>query len=189
MFMSMKFHFSQKGYDYIKYRGKVKTSLTMFEQKKERFLFARLSKKVKKEQMQDFLIANLIKGKDWVGDILEDECFENFEAYIKRKQSLTYTFQTELEFMLKCSSPKDLFRVSNGQYPSILQDYLSGGISLETLSILNSFFCFDQVFDKKIGKDDPIWSKIKLHMLKLHPFLSYDKEKVKSVLKSRILNT
>jgi hypothetical protein len=189
MFMSLKFHFSQKRYDFFRYNGKVNTSLASFEQKKDRWHYAKLSKIIKDDHMQDFLIANFLKDKKWVGEFLEDDAYDNYTAYLKRKQSLTYTFENELDFLLKSSTPKDLFKVKSGQYPPILQDYLSGGISLETLSIMNTFFCFDQAFDNKLGKDDVIWSRIRLHMQKLHPFLFYDKEKVKFILKSRILNT
>jgi hypothetical protein len=188
MFMSLKFHFSQKRYDYFRYNGKVNTSLAAFEQKKDRWHYAKLSK-YNPDALQDYLIANFLKGKKWVGEFLEEDAHENYVAYVKRKQSLTYTFENELDFLLKSSTPKDLFKVKSGQYPPLLQDYLSGGISLETLSILNTFFCFDQVFDDKLGKDDIIWSNIRLQLQKLHPFLSYDREKVKTVLKSRILNT
>jgi hypothetical protein len=189
MFMAMKFHFTQKKYNYLQYHGKVKSSPQQYEQKKDRFLYAKLSKRYSAKHMEDFLIANFLKGKVWIGDFLEDDADDNYTSYLKRKQSLTYTFENELDFLLKCSSPSDIFKVKSGQYPSILQDYLSGSVSLETLAILNTFFCFDTVFDAKIGKDDILWSRIRLLMNKVHPFLSYDKDKIKGILKSRILNT
>jgi hypothetical protein len=187
MFMALKFHFTQKKYNYLTYNGKIKP--VSLQGRNDKGYYYRLSKKYSKEQMPDFIIANIIKGKTWVGEFLEDDAHDNYVDYLRRKQSLTYTISNDLDKLLKFATPQGLFKSKRGQYPELLQAHISGEISLETLSVLNVFFCFDKVFDKSIGEDDIIWSGVRLRMNKLLPFISYDKDKIKSLLKEKLLNT
>lgn len=185
--MALKFHFTQEKYNYLTYNGKIKQA--SLERRNDKGMFIRLSRKYDKEQMQDFLIANFIKGKTWVGDFLEDDADDNYVNYLRRKQSLTYTIFNELDMLLRFSTPSDLFKSKKGQYPELLQAHISGEVSLETLAVLNVFFCFDRTFDKTIGENDIIWRDIRLRMNKLLPFISFDKEKIRKQLREKILNT
>lgn len=187
MFMALKFHFTQKKYNYLTYNGKIKP--VSLQGRNDKGHYIRLSRKYNKEDMQDFLIANIIKGKSWVGEFLEDDAHDNYVDYLRRKQSLTYTISTELDKVLKFTTPQGLFKSQKGQYPELIQAHISGEMSLETLAVLNVFFCFDKVFDKTIGENDVLWSGIKLRMNKMLPFISYDKDRIKGLLKEKILNT
>lgn len=187
MFLALKFHFTQKGYDYFKYKGK--TRKRAFDTKKDKGYYIKLSRRYDKNQMLEFFISNLIKGKRWIGDLIEDDAKDNYTEYIRRKQSLTYSFESELDGVLKFVPAKDIFKSRFGQYPEIMQAYLSGELSLESLTILNEFFCFDAAFDTKLGKNDPIWSTTKLLMQKMLPFIQYDKEKIRIILRNRFINT
>ena len=189
LFMSLKFHFSQQKYNYFTYHGKTKNTSLSFDRRNDKYFFVRLSRKYTEDEMPEFLVSNIIKGKVWIGEFLDDDAPDIYTEYIKRKQSLTYFMGTELDGVLKFAKPHTLFKARSGQYPEILQAYLSGEISLETLSILNVFFCFEEPFDRTIGKDDVIWSKIRLMMNKMLPFITYDKDRIKELLKSKILNT
>jgi hypothetical protein len=138
-------------------------------------------------QMRDYILSNLIKGKLWVGDFLDDEAEQNFKDYTKRKQAFTYNFNNELDKLFgNVSAPSDVFLVKKNQYPEILNRYLSGELSAEVFSVLNRLVQFADRFDERIGKDDVIWSKVKLLLLKLYPFLEYDRKKIKAAFKSKI---
>jgi hypothetical protein len=137
-------------------------------------------------ELRDFIVANIIKGKTWVGDFLDSTADENYQMYLKRKESFTYIFSEEINVLFE-DTP--LVFTCRGQHPIILNKYLSGEISLETLAVLNEFFFFYDKFDRELGEDDIIWSKVRLLVKKIIPFLSYDREKILAVLKKRLINT
>jgi len=58
-------------------------------------------------------------------------------------------------------------------------------VSLETLVILNDLLKFFPMWDKKID-DDIIWPDFKMKCEKYSPFLNYDKDKFKIILKDKI---
>lgn len=187
LYLAIKSHFTQKKYDYFKYQGAVKATPESFEIRRDRTFFYRFSKKYNEDEMLDFLVANFIKGKKWIGELLEDQAEDNYIEYRRRKQSITYTFDNELSslFML-VDDPKQIFECKSGQYPIIIQEYLSGNISLETFTLLNTLVSFSNKFDKCFDENDVIWSKIRLLSSKLLPFISYDKKKIMEVLKKHV---
>lgn len=182
MFTALKYHFTQKNYDYFKYHGKVRGSKDTFASNKNRFKFAKLSRKYDADQLKDFIISNIIAGKSWVGELFDDDAEDFYTQYMKRKQSFTYNFTNEVKALFSSDRSK-LFKSTDSQYPEIINKYLQGEISLESIAVLNEFIDFFDKFDKSLGKDDIIWSKIRMSAEKLKPFLSYDKEKLKQVLK------
>lgn len=187
MFIALKNHFTQSNYDFVKYNGKTNTSKDAFQSRKDRFQFQKLCRKYKPEEMKDFIISNMIKGKNWVGDFLDDDAHQNFVDYTKRKQAFTYTFANELNTMMnEVNNPKDLFKIKDQQYPKILSDYFTGKISLETLAVLNKYVKFSDAFDLKLGEDDVMWSKIRLLIQKVLPFVIYDDAKIRKTLKEML---
>ena len=82
LFLALKQHFTQANYDYFRYHGKTRANKESFIQRKDRFYYQKLSRKYDSEQMVDFLVANLLKGLIWVGNLLDDEAHENYLAYL-----------------------------------------------------------------------------------------------------------
>ena len=188
LFLSLKNHFTQEKYDYFKYKGKIKNiSKNSFSMSKDRFLYQRICREYDESVILDFFVANFIKGKVWIRDFLEEEAKDDYMSYMKRKQAITYNFDNELSRALsKVENVQSLFRNNGGQYPEIINLYLNNEISIETMAILNSFIGFSDRFDQKIGKDDVLWSKIRLLCLKVQNFLEYDRSKIKNILKDKI---
>lgn len=186
--MAIRSHFTTKSYDYFKYHGKIKVTPDSFSTNKNRFQFQKLARQCDDKEMKSFLISNFIKDKKWVGEFLDDDAKQNHVNYIKYNQSVSYQFKNELDLALRdTENPSDLFVVKNGEYPKIIQLYMEGTISAQTFTILNSYIGFFSKFDKQIGESDIIWSKIRLKTSKLHPFLEYDKDRIKSILKQTLL--
>lgn len=185
LYLSIKSHFTTDSYDYFKYGGKVTAKKETFEIRKDRFQFQRLSRKYSDEQMLDFLIANFAEGKHWVGDLLEDDANAKYLAYIKRKQSFTYIFTNEVNNLFEVDKPQDVFK-SNNSYPRLIEFLLSRDIGYDTASVLNSFFDFVPKFDRDLGTNDIIWKNLRLSIIKLLPFIEYDRVKVKSIIKTAI---
>ena len=187
LYLSIKTHFTQKKYNYFTYQGSVKATEESFNLRKDKYFFVRLSKKYEETEMIHFLVANFVKGKKWIGEFLEEDAEVNYIEYMKHKQSFSYFFENEVSYLFSIvDEPKELFKYSSGTYPVIINEYLSGKLSLETLAILNRYICFLESMDNKYGKDDIIWSKIKLLAQKILPFLEYDKHKIVGVLKKHV---
>lgn len=189
LFIALKNHFTTESYDFFKYKGKTSASVKSFEARNDRFFFQKLSRKYSSEQMTDMLVANLLHGKKWVGDFLSDDAEEIYYDYLKVKDSFTYVFVEETNKLFTEYSVPQVFQHKQGTYPVILEKCLTGEIPLPVFVVLNDFFDFFSRLDEKLGKDDVIWSKIRLRCIKLRPFLVYDKQKLKEHLKSLLLNT
>lgn len=187
LYIALKNHFSQEKYDFHLYHGKTRISKESFLNRRDRFQFQKLCRRYDEKEMVEFIIANIIQNKKWVGELLEDDAHDNYLKFLKYKQSITYSFDNELEKAInKSGDIQQLFKIRNNQYPTIVNLYLSNDMSIQTLSILNSLVDFSSKFDKKLGKDDIIWSKIRLLCVKLNSFLHYDKVKIKTIIKEKM---
>jgi len=187
LYLALKQHFTQDSYDYFKYHGKTRANKESFLQNRGRYQFQKLSRMYGDEEMKDFLVANLLKDKTWVGEFLEDDANDNYLAYLRRKQSLAYTFTNEIDEFFNQEPPEVAFKVGEGyrSLPPILNFIMCGAMSPETFVILDRFIGFSSVLDKKLP-DDYLWSKYRKLPQKLHPFLSYDTDKMKNILKEKI---
>lgn len=186
LFLALKNHFTQTSYDFFKYHGKTRANADTFAARKDRFHFQRLSRKYSSDQMMDFVVSNLVKGKSWVGEFLDDDAHDNYMEYLKRKQSLAYTFANDLDRAFNEAPITELFRAKNDAYPAILNLSMQGNLSLETFVLLDRFLGFSKTFDEKFGIDDVIWGKLRLLSRKYTPFLQYDHDKMKNILKEKI---
>lgn len=186
LYLAIKNHFTTTSYDYFKYSGKVPAKKDTFELRRDRFQFQRLSRKYPKDQMLDFLVANFTQGKQWVGDLLEDEAHQNYLKYLKRKQAFTYTFTGEVEKIFgSVNNPQEIFKAKDS-YPPLIEMILSGDVGQDTFSVLNAFFNFMPKFDREIGTNDIIWKNIRLVTLKFLPFIEYDSKRIKAVIKTTL---
>jgi hypothetical protein len=182
LYIALKNHFTQESYDFFKYGGKTSISKEAFLSRKDKYQFQKLCRICDETEMRDFLVANFIKEKKWVGDLLDDEATDNYKDFLKRKQSLSYMFNNDLS---KIDLSK-AFKPKKNEYPPIIYAYLQGDISIETFTILDKFIDFSNKYDKLYGKDDVLWSKIRLATKKLLPFLEYDKAKIKNIIKEKM---
>ena len=183
---ALKLHFTSNSYDYFKYNGKTNVSKQTFTTNKSKYHFYKLSRKYNLEELKDFYVANFIQGKgDWVGDLLQDGD-ENYTKWQKTQQSLTYTFENDIIVLLdNVKNPNDLLVVRNNEFPKLMQYTTQGDITLETLIILNDLMNFFPMWEKEIY-DDIVWPNFKNKCVKYKPFLHYDKEKFKQILKEKI---
>lgn len=184
MFLALKNHFTQKKYDFFKYNGKVNASKDSFAIRKDRFQFQKLSRRYTADEMRDFIVSNLIKGVSWSVDLLRDEADEVYREYMKRNQSLSYTFAGDLDSLFSEYQPDTVFNCSSG-IPPILNHFISERLSPETFVILDKYTGFCNILNKKLA-DDFLWQKYNNLPQKLHPFLEYDRNKMKNILKEKL---
>lgn len=184
VFVTIRTHFESPSFDFFKHH-KVKAGRQALDKRSDKWFFDKVAKQYQDKDLRDFFIANRLMDRNYVTELLDGEAEENYIRYKARRQSLTYTFTNELDRVFKHGLKKP-FEISSDMYPYIVTLYLRGLISPETMVILNDFIPFFEKFDKHLGTTDPIWGKIALKLRKYKPFLKYDKDKYKSILKGKL---
>ena len=186
-YLSMKSHFTSKRYDFFKYGGKSRATVSSFNKRKDKYWFEKTSRKYSDQEILDFLLSNFITANNpqnlWIGEIINSG-ERNYSEWMKRQQSLTYLFKEQLEELLSEKKLDEVFDCSKG-HPPILKKYLGGDLSLETLIILEKIFSFVKKFDKSIK--DPVWETVSLKIKKYIPFININIVYYKKILR-KIVN-
>ena len=180
LYTALKNHFTTESYDFIKYNGKVRVNEITFETRKDKYMFYKLSKH---EDPKTFLVANLSENaKLWVGDLFNSDHEIKYNEFLRRRQSLTYTFESDIDNLLEDFEKN--FEVPDNGYPHLLNLLVRKKISKETFIIIQDCVRFFGKWNKQIS-DPVLWPQIALNCRKLHPFLEYDKEKYCSILRNK----
>ena len=129
-----------------------------------------------------------MSGDRW-GGVFDSEARENYLAWKRRMESITYTFTNEIDkLILHCEKLQkkfeDVFENSN-QHPIILKLYLNKKVSIETLVILNKLNNFTDKLDLLLSSD-LIWPDTSRIIKKYSPFISIDKEKYAAIIRTRL---
>jgi hypothetical protein len=182
MWNALRLHFTTD-YDYLKYNGKTNVTKTNFTNRKDKYQFYKISRKYSLEQMKDFYVANMLaKDLQWVGDITGQDGEEQYKKWQKRIQALTYNFESDIIHLFESSG--NCLYVDNGNYPVLLQELMQGDVSLETVCIMDDIMNFLPMWKKKI-LDDIVWPEWYKKIVKYKPFIVYDKNKLKTVLREK----
>jgi len=185
-YLSLKNHFTNPKYDFFKYGAKTRASMTSFNKRKDKYWFEKTSRKYSDKEVVDFLVSNFTATDNpqnlWIGEIINSG-ERNYSEWMRRQQSLTYLFKEQSNELLSENELETLFNCTKG-HPLILKKFLSGSVSLETLTIFDKIFHFSKNFDKKL--DDPVWESVSLKLKKYSPFLNIDVFQYKKILRSII---
>ena len=187
-YLSMKSHFTNPKFDFFKYGGKSRATMTSFNKRKDKYWFEKTSRKYSDQEVIDFLLSNFVNATNpqnlWIGEIINSG-ERNYADWMRRKQSLTYLFKEQSGKLLSENELETVFDCSKG-HPVILKKYLGGEISLETLTILEKVFSFVKDFDTKLT--DPVWETVSLKIRKYIPFININVYNYKKILKEVISN-
>tara|TARA_Y100001937_G_scaffold48970_1_gene68247 strand:+ start:296 stop:877 length:582 start_codon:yes stop_codon:yes gene_type:complete len=182
-YLGIKLHFTKDQYDFFRYNGETNAKYETFIQRNDKYFFVKAARKYG-DNIVDYFVSNIVSNKShYIKDM-------NNEVYLdrqKRIDGLSYYFERDMEQLLRKSN-KDfnkIFKINRGQHPIIIKTYLAKRVSLETLCILNDLFNYTQQFSKQI-KDDIIWPTLRTKIKKYGPFLTYNKERMKLILKKMI---
>ena len=185
-YLSMKSHFTNPKYDFFKYGGKSRATITAFNKRKDKYWFEKTSRKYSDQEVIDFLLSNFVNATNpqnlWIGEIINSG-ETTYTQWKMRQQSLTYIFKEQSENLLSETDLEKLFNCSKG-HPILLKKYLGGEISLETLTILEKVFSFKKDFDNKLT--DPVWETVSLKLKKYLPFLNINVFQFKKTLREII---
>ena len=185
-YLSMKSHFTNKRYDFFKYGGKSRATMTSFNKRKDKYWFEKTSRKYSDQEITDFLLANFVTTNTpqnlWIGEIINSG-EKTYADWMKRQQSLTYLFKEQSKKLLSERELEEVFNCSKG-HPPILKKYLGGEISLETFVIFEKIFSFGKKFNRKLK--DPVWETVSMKIKKYVPFLNINVFQYKKILREII---
>ena len=185
-YLSMKSHFTNPKYDFFKYGGKSRATITAFNKRKDKYWFEKTSRKYTDQEVVDFLLSNFVNATNpqnlWIGEIINSG-ERTYAEWKMRQQSLTYMFKEQSENLLSENDLSKVFSCSKG-HPLLLKKYLGGEVSLETLSIMEKIFSFQKNFDKKLT--DPVWETVSMKLKKYLPFLNINVFQFKKILRDII---
>jgi len=189
LYQALKLHFTQESYDFFKYNGKSNVSVTTFENRKDKYHFYKLSRRLaQKEDMIDFIVANLVEDeKTWVGSLLMQESEVNYRKHQKVIQSMSYTFENDCKLIFgdRTLNPNEVL-MTDGDYPVLLKKGLQKSINIESVCLLNNLLGFVPMWSKKIA-DTIHWPNYRMKLLKYSAFIPKDDVKYKLILK-KVLN-
>ena len=187
-YLAMKQHFTKDKYDYHKYCGRSRATLSAFHKRKDRYFFEKMSRSHPDKEIEDYFVANFVSCKDpetlWIGEIIR-EGDSNFRQWQKKVQSLSYVFKEDATSLFDEQRVDDVFDCSSG-HPPILKSYLGGFTSLETLVICDRILGYVKNFDKKLK--DPVWETVSRRIKKYTPFLNINVPRYKKVLKEVVIH-
>ena len=187
-YLAFKNHFTKKSYNYFKYGGKSKASVQAYNKRKDRYFFERMSRKKSDEEIKDYFLANFVECDDpdrlWIGEIISSG-EDNLKSWMKRSQTMSYMFKTEVEVFVNKENFQQLFTIKGQSHPEVLKKYLQGALSIETMVILDIILGYVKNFDKKL--EDPVWETVSLKIKKYKPFLNINVQKYKSILKEQVV--
>ena len=185
-YLSMKSHFTNKRYDFFKYGGKSRATMTSFNKRKDKYWFEKTSRKYSDQEITDFLLSNFVNTDTpqnlWIGEIINSG-ERKYADWMRRQQSLTYLLKEQSKELLSEKKLEEVFNCSKG-HPPILKKYLGGDISLETLVIFEKIFSFGKKFNRKLK--DPVWETVNMKMKKYIPFLNINVFQYKKILREII---
>jgi hypothetical protein len=189
LYQALKLHFTQESYDFFKYNGKTNVSVTTFENRKDKYHFYKLSRRLaQKEDMIDFIVANLVEDeKTWVGSLLMQESEVNYRKHQKVIQSMSYTFENDCKLIFRdCILNPNEVLMTDGDYPVLLKKALQKSVNIESMCLLNNMLGFVPMWTKKIA-DTIHWPNYRMKLLKYSAFIPKDDVKYKLILK-KVLN-
>jgi len=186
-YQAIKLHFTSESYNFFHYDGKTRVSIDAFQKRRDKFLFHRLARKYRDDEMVPFLVANFVHSDDnWTKSLLEDEAEETYKDWKRTTDSMSKIYVEDLQKIATKETFNDLFKVEDGQFPKLLVAFLQKDVTIETMVILNNIFDFIRIWDKKIS-DDIIYPKVSRKIRKYGAFLAVNVDKYKLLTKETLL--
>ena len=185
LYLAVKNHFTTN-YDFFKYNGKVNAKEDSFLKRRDKFFFAKLQRKYNNDQLRDLFVSNFADGEDfWIGNVLTQKAESVYTEWKARQMKLSYILEQDLKFLLDYYNERNLdfnslFVMENG-HPILLQCVLRNDIYVETMIIIDRVLNYSRRWNKVL--DDPVWTEFKKRMDKYIPFVLFEAEKGKKILR------
>ena len=185
-YLAIKQHFSNRNYDFFKYKGKVRASELSYEARKDKYFFEKASKKFDHEEFIDYIVANITRNSDsWIGNLLQENNQVNYKKWQKVTESMTYTFKQDMDVIYNYEEDfNKVFTMDDNKHPLLFRLHARNKISLETAVILDDVINYS---DKWYKYNDILLNEFVDRMRNYKPFLhnrlQVDKNKYKNIIK------
>ena len=185
LYLAVKNHITTN-YDFFKYNGKVNAKEDSFLKRRDKFFLAKLQRKYNNDQLRDLFVSNFADGEDfWIGNVLTQKAESVYTEWKARQMKLSYILEQDLKFLLDYYNERNLdfnslFVMENG-HPILLQCVLRNDIYVETMIIIDRVLNYSRRWNKVL--DDPVWTEFKKRMDKYSPFVLFEAEKGKKILR------
>jgi hypothetical protein len=123
--------------------------------------------------------------KIWVNDLLSEESDDVYRTFLNKKESLTYSFKNDIICLFEETENLNDLILVNKDFPVLMKRTMQKRINIETLLIMNSILKFFFMWDNNI-KDEIVWKDFRLKCIKYFPFIKFDKDKMKEILKTEV---
>ena len=185
-YIALKLHFSKDKFDVFKNRGNLNGSLQAFQSRNDRGIFERLARRYDTDQeLIQFLVANFAYGNENMIYGMDD-AEENYTRWRKRKESMTFLFNSDLSAIQLEAEKNNLDQAGvlyfyNNNYPLVLKMLLGKSISIETVHILDSL---TGIVDTWKNAPEAIILEQDIRVIKkLYGFVKFDREKMSNIYK------
>lgn len=187
LFQSLRLHFKSPSYDFFKYAGKIQRYNADNVTSRGDFHHYRRLERRHKDDLKQFILANLVSSEPvkWVGDLASIAAEKKYADWKKRQEALRYNFRIEITYLR--DSEQQLFAVPQGGHPALLRMYMSGKVSLDTMIIMDNELNFKKHWDEKI-EDTVVWPDISMKIEKYRPFLNYDANAMREIMREVFLD-
>jgi hypothetical protein len=190
-YLSVRNHFTNDNYNFFKFGGKTKASSSAFEKRRDRYIFDKVSKDYKDDEVALLFVSNFVaKEKFWIGNTLSEESRNIYTMWRKKIQSLSYIFENDVKAIIDEINDREIdfdsvFKIQDGQHPIILRLTLADRVSLESFLILNKILDFFPQFNRRI-EETIIWPDYYKKCVKYEPFVKVDMTRFKFILKKQL---
>lgn len=186
-YLAVNNHFKNKSYDYFKYNGVVKAKENSYAVRKDKYFFEKAARRFKQEDFVKYLVANMVDGSDWIGELLSASKEIQYMKWRKRIESLTYNFEQEIDYLITCESDfNKALMFEETQHPLLFRLFLRKRISLETMVLLEHLVGFSKSWVKN---EDMMIQEFVFMMKKYQPFFfqytNIDKKKFSKIILSK----
>ena len=184
-YLAIKLHFTTEKFNVFENRGNVKGTREAFNARNDRYIFEKLANKYSEDkEIIQFFVANFAYGNEtaiYAGQEAED----NLTEWVKRKQSITQKFIDDLAIILTHIEVNKLptasiFNFIDSTYPVLLELFIGGKISIETLRIIDDLHPILEKWQEN-NSIRYIWNQEMLRIKKLTGFVKYDRIKVEKI--------
>ena len=185
-YMAVKLHFTTVKYNVFETRGAVSISRSKFEERNDKYIFAKLGKRFASEQeFIQYVACNFLYGNPTV-IYSGSEADDNFTEWQRRRQSATKLFADDCDKIIasgKCYD--DIFYCTKNSFQYIMSLYVGKKINIETVRILDDRFQFMKCIPEDSAMATMFSDRILL-IEKAKGFIKYNKERVTPIIDNLI---
>ena len=117
-----------------------------------------------------------------------DAAYENYNEWTKIQQSISRVFDQDLKTCIEYHKPfGGLFKCESKTHPPIVKLLLQKKISIVSAIILDHYLNWIEHINHEVDEEWG-WPELQSSLHNCQPFIKFDKEKCKAILKNRVEN-